>query len=102
MALTKDKIVEQLVTVCKLQRREAIDLVDTFIDHIKHGVEDGQRVKLTGLGAFFMKKQEYQRKRRNIPVAEDTPGWRTPSFFPSVSARDRIQYADVAVSRDVD
>lgn len=102
MALTKDKIIDELVTVCKLQRREAVDLLDTFLDHIKHGVANGERIRLAGFGSFFLKYHKYQRKRRDIVATEDTPKWRTPSFHPSTKVQARIQYADIACSRDVD
>lgn len=102
MALTKDDIIEALVTKNNLQRREAADFFDTFIDNIKKTVERGERAKLVGFGAFYLKKQYYHRKRRDIPVDADTADWRTVTLFPAKKLRDRIQYAGVMVSRDVD
>jgi nucleoid DNA-binding protein len=102
MTLTVDKIVDKLVSENRLQRREAADLVDTFIEHIRLGVEEGRRIALPAFGSFWLKKQRYQRKRRDIPVEVETPVWRTPSFKPSAKLKARIQYATVAESRDVD
>lgn len=101
MALTVDKIVDRLVTQYKLQRREAVDLVDTFFDDIKKQIEKGNRVKLVNFGSFYM-AQRGHRKRRNIPVTEDTPRWRLPSLHSAVAFRRRIQRAQIEVERDVD
>jgi integration host factor subunit alpha len=102
MSLTMDKIVDKLVQDHGLQRREAADLLDTFVEHIRTEVEAGRRVVLPSFGAFFLKKQRHQRKRRDIPVDEDTPAWSIPSFRPAKKLKDRVQYATVAESRDVD
>lgn len=102
MALTRDGVIEALVTENNLQRREAMDFFDTFIDNIKKTVESGERAKLVGFGAFYLKKQSYQRKRRDIPVGDATPKWRTIALFPSVNLRNRVQCAEIAVSKDVD
>lgn len=102
MTLTVDKIVDKLVSENRLQRREATDLVETFIEHLRVGVEEGKRVTLPAFGSFWLKKQPYQRKRRDIPVDVETPVWKTPSFSSSAKLRARIQYATVAESRDVD
>lgn len=102
MALTKDVIIDKLVAEYNLVRREATDLVDTFFDDIKGRVSNRERVKLIGLGAFFLKTEPYHRKRRNIDVDEDTPKWEIPSFTSSQKLRARIQNATRVESKDVD
>jgi nucleoid DNA-binding protein len=102
MALTKDNIVDELVSQYGLVRREALDIVDTFFDDIKTRVTTGGRVRLMNTGVFYLKKQSKHRKRRDIEVTEDTAPWTTVSFKSSQVLRNRIQRADVEVARDVD
>lgn len=102
MALTKDKIVDALVKEFSLQRREAVDFVDTFFDAIKADVSSGKRVKFAGFGSFYLPKKYYHRKMRDIPVDEDTPGWRIPSFTPSLALKARVQRATREERNDVD
>ena len=100
MALTKDDIVEELVTKYKLARREAVDLMDTFIDYIKDSIAQDQTVKIINFGTFFMRKNP-QRKRRNIEIVPDSE-WRIPSLKTAAALRNRSQRAGVEKSRDVD
>jgi nucleoid DNA-binding protein len=102
MALTKDKIVDALVKEFNLQRREAVDFVDTFFDTLKADVTSGERVKLAGFGSFYLPKKYYHRKRRDIPVCDDTPRWRIPSFTPSAALKARVQRATREERKDVD
>lgn len=90
MALTKDKIVDRLVEENGLNKREAKDFVDTFFDDIKERVSKGERVRLAGTGALFLKKQARQRKRRDTPVEGE---WRIPSFMPYPALKGRVQGA---------
>jgi len=102
VALTKDSIVDALVKEFNLQRREAVDFVDTFFDAIKADVSAGKRVKFAGFGSFCLSDRYYQRKRRDIPVDTDTPRWRLPSFYPSVALKARVQRATREERNDVD
>ena len=102
MALTKDKIVDTLVKEFSLQRREAVDFLDTFLDLVKSDVAEGERVRFAGFGSFALSDRYYQRKRRDIPVDTDTPRWRLPSFYPSVALKARIQRATREERKDTD
>jgi nucleoid DNA-binding protein len=97
--MTEDDIINRLVLECNLNRIEAKDLVEAFLSDIKNRVSSGERVKLSGLGTFFLKTQDYQRKRRDIPVDEDTPPWRTVSFKPSPAIQARVQRALIEEKR---
>lgn len=97
--MTLDDIIDNLVLTCGLNRVEAKDLATTFFDYVKEQVSAGNRAKLSGLGTFYLKDQDYQRKRRNIPVDEDTPVWRTVSFSPSPAIQARVQRALIEEKR---
>lgn len=99
MALTRDNILDELVSKYKLQRREAKDVLDTMIDDMKKVIEEGGRAKLAGFGSLVLNYQYYARKRRNI---QEEHRWRTVTFIPSIKLKARIQRADIEISRDVD
>lgn len=101
MALTREKIVDELVSRYGLQRREAVDFLDTFLDDIKRRVSDGERASLVGFGVLYLHGIGH-RKRRNIPVTDDIPDWRIPTIKISGILKKRVQRAVVEESRDVD
>ena len=102
MALTKDDIIDRFVVEFNLQRREAVDLVDTMLDQIKTEVSEGKRVKFAGFGSFFLGKKTFHRKTRDIPVTDETERWRLPSFTASKALRARVQRAVYEEAKDVD
>ena len=101
MALTRDKIIDRLVEEHGVQRREAVDFYDTFVEDIKKAVNAGERVRLTAFGALQKRQQRYHHKRADIDQT-DLPFWTTVSFIPSAILRKRIQRASVYLARDVD
>ena len=101
MALTREKIIDKLVSECGLKRREATDLYDTFIQDIKDAVNAGDRALLPGFGQLRFRRQPYKLKRADIPE-EDRPKWSVVHFTPSSMLMKRIQRALIEESRDVD
>ena len=99
MALTRDRIIDRLVWEYGLQRREAIDLYDTFIEDMKLKIENGERVRWAGFGTFRKKQHYYKRKRADV---EQTDNWRVITLEPAVALKKRIQRASVVEARDVD
>jgi integration host factor subunit alpha len=78
---------------------EAKDIIDVFFDDVKNRLAQGEQVILPGIGGFKLKRQYYQRKRRDIPVTEDTPRWQTLTFVPHEDLRARIQRAEIEEER---
>lgn len=102
MALTKDDIIDGLVKEYGLVRREALDFVDTLFSDIKQRVSDGAPVKIPGTGTFFMRKQHYHRRRRNIKLTEESRAWHTIGFRADATLHKRIQRSLIEEGRDVD
>lgn len=97
--MTLDTIIDELVVRYGLSRIEAKDICETLFDDIKQRISKGERVKLTGLGTFSLKKQSYHRKRRDIPVDEDTQQWTTVYFKPAHAVLARVQRALIEEER---
>ena len=97
--MTLDNIIDELVVRFGLNRVEAKDICETLFDDIKQRISKGERVKLTGLGTFSLKKQSYHRKRRDIPVDEDTQQWTTVYFKPAHAVLAKVQRALIEEER---
>ena len=92
-------IIDRLVTEYNLQRREAIDIYDTFIEDLKLKINNGERVRWAGFGSFFKRQQSYKRKKADI---EQEHNWKGVTLHPAEALKKRIQRAAVVEARDVD
>ena len=99
MALTRDGIVDKLVAEYGLQRREAIDLYDTFIEDLKQQIDDGKTVRWAGFGSFLKKEQAYQRRVSDVDYDQK---WRVVTLRPAAPLQKRIQRAAVVEARAID
>ncbi|CAK0773974.1 integration host factor subunit alpha [Gammaproteobacteria bacterium] len=72
MAVTKASIAEHLFQELGLNMREAKDLVEIFFEEVKHALEAGHQVKLSGFGNFDLRKKR-QRPGRNPKTGEEIP-----------------------------
>jgi len=98
--MTNQDIIDRLVVEVGLNRAEARDLVELLFADIRERVTKGERVRLIGLGALFIKKQYYQRKRRDIELTPEDPNWQTVSFSVSSKLKARIQRALIELRRE--
>ena len=57
MALTKADMAEKLFDELGLNKREAKELVELFFEEIRHALESGQQVKLSGFGNFDLREK---------------------------------------------
>jgi integration host factor subunit alpha len=72
MALTKADMAEKLFDELGLNKREAKELVELFFEEIRHALENGQQVKLSGFGNFDLRERN-QRPGRNPKTGEEIP-----------------------------
>jgi len=69
MAMTKASIVERVTTQCGCTRKEAIEYVETIFRIMKHTLEGGEEIKISGFGKFAV-KQKNARRGRNPQTGE--------------------------------
>jgi integration host factor subunit alpha len=72
MALTKADMAEKLFDELGLNKREAKEVVELFFEEIRHALENGQQVKLSGFGNFDLREKN-QRPGRNPKTGEEIP-----------------------------
>ncbi|WP_190303231.1 integration host factor subunit alpha [Methylomonas rhizoryzae] len=72
MALTKADIAEKLFEDLGLNKREAKEIVELFFEEIKHSLESGEQVKISGFGKFELRDKN-GRPGRNPKTGEEIP-----------------------------
>ncbi|UDG80940.1 Integration host factor subunit alpha [Candidatus Hartigia pinicola] len=94
MALTKAEISEKVFEKLSISKRDAKDLVETFFEEVRHSLENGKQVKLSGFGNFDLRNKN-QRPGRNPKTGEDIPitARRVVTFHPGQKLKNRIEKA---------
>jgi len=92
MALTKAEMAERLFEELGLNKREAKELVETFFEHIRGALENGQQVKLSGFGNFDLRDKK-QRPGRNPKTGQEIPitARRVVTFRPGQKLKQRVE-----------
>jgi len=92
MALTKADMSERLFEELGLNKREAKELVDLMFEEIRHTLENGEQVKLSGFGNFDLRDKN-QRPGRNPKTGEEIPisARRVVTFRPGQKLKARVE-----------
>jgi integration host factor subunit alpha len=92
MALTKADMAERLFEEVGLNTREAKDVVDCLFEEIRHALEEGKPVKLSGFGNFDLRDKN-QRPGRNPKTGEEIPisARRVVTFRPGQKLKSRVE-----------
>jgi integration host factor subunit alpha len=91
-ALTKAELAEALFEQLGLNKREAKEFVDFFFEQVRHSLEAGEQVKLSGFGNFELRDKN-QRPGRNPKTGEEIPisARRVVTFRPGQKLRLRVE-----------
>jgi len=94
MALTKAEIAEHLYEKVGINRKDAKELVETFFEEIRHALENGEQVKISGFGNFDL-RDKAERPGRNPKTGEDIPisARRVVTFRPGQKFKARVEDA---------
>ncbi|WP_019218044.1 integration host factor subunit alpha [Legionella tunisiensis] len=91
-ALSKAVIAETLCDELKLARPDAKEMVEEFYETLRHALENGQHVKLSGFGNFTLRDKP-QRPGRNPKTGEEIPvvARRVVTFKPGLKLKTKIE-----------
>ncbi len=94
MTLTKAELADLLFEQVGLNKREAKDMVEAFFEEIRHALEAGDTVKLSGFGNFELRKKS-ERPGRNPKTGEEIPisARRVVTFHASQKLKTRVDEA---------
>ena len=92
MALTKAELADFLFNKVGLNKREANDIVEKFFEEIRISLENGQHVKLSGFGNFYL-RDKAQRPGRNPKTGQAIPiaARRVVTFHPSPKLKQEVE-----------
>jgi len=89
--MTKAEIVERVQTATGLTKKEAFELTEAVFTAMKHTLESGENLKISGFGQFYV-KQKADRKGRNPQTGESMTitARQVVTFKPSMVLRQAI------------
>ena len=89
--LTKADLIEEVLRVTELPRKESETIVETIFDSIIEAIQKGEKIEIRGFGSFRT-RQRKGRVGRNPKTGEkvDVPAKKIPFFKPSKELKDFV------------
>ncbi len=89
--MTKADLVEEVVGVCNLSKKDAEVIVNTVFSSITEALEKDDKIELRGFGSFRVRKRR-SRQGRNPKTGAlvEVPEKRIPYFKPGKELKDLI------------
>lgn len=91
-ALSKAQIAQTLSDSLKLSKSASKELVEHFFEQVRHALEHGNHVKLSGFGNFILRDKP-QRPGRNPKTGEEIPvdARRVVTFKPGLKLKTKVE-----------
>jgi integration host factor subunit beta len=95
--MTKADLVEEVIKVTQLPRKEAEVTVETIFESVISALQSGDKIEIRGFGSFRT-RQRKPRVGRNPKTGErvDVPAKKIPFFKPSKELKDLVNDSAVA------
>jgi integration host factor subunit beta len=95
--LTKADLIEEVLKVTELPRKESETIVETIFDSIIEAIQKGEKIEIRGFGSFRT-RQRRGRVGRNPKTGEkvEVPAKRIPFFKPSKELKDFVNSEEAA------
>src|SRR5437588_3642659 len=95
--LTKADLIEEVLNVTELPRKESETIVETIFDSIIATLQKGEKIEIRGFGSFRT-RQRRGRVGRNPKTGEkvEVPAKRIPFFKPSKELKDFVNSEQAA------
>jgi len=92
--LTKADLIEEVLRVTELPRKESETIVETIFDSIIQSIQKGEKIEIRGFGSFRT-RQRRGRIGRNPKTGEkvEVPAKKIPFFKPSKELKDFVNTA---------
>jgi integration host factor subunit beta len=97
--MTKADLVEEVIRVAVLSKKDAESVVNTVFGQIMEALKSDDKIELRGFGSFRVRRRR-SRLGRNPKTGDrvDVPSKRIPYFKPGKELRDLINDAEGAAS----
>jgi len=95
--LTKADLIEEVLNVTELPRKESETIVETIFDNIIAALQKGEKIEIRGFGSFRT-RQRQPRVGRNPKTGArvEVPAKRIPFFKPSKELKDLVNTGDTS------
>ena len=92
--LTKADLIEEVLNVTELPRKESETIVETIFDNIIAALQKGEKIEIRGFGSFRTRERR-GRVGRNPKTGEkvEVPAKKIPYFKPSKELKDFVNHA---------
>jgi integration host factor subunit beta len=92
--LTKADLIEEVLRITELPRKESETIVETIFDSIIGSLQKGQKIEIRGFGSFRTRDRR-GRVGRNPKTGEkvEVPAKKIPFFKPSKELKDFVNNA---------
>jgi integration host factor subunit beta len=101
--LTKADLIEEVLNITELPRKESETIVETIFDSIIGALQKGEKIEIRGFGSFRT-RQRRGRVGRNPKTGEkvEVPAKKIPFFKPSKELKDFVNNstAQASAARD--
>ena len=89
--LTKADLIEEVLNVTELPRKESETIVETIFDSIIGALQKGEKIEIRGFGSFRTRERR-GRMGRNPKTGErvEVPAKKIPYFKPSKELKDVV------------
>jgi integration host factor subunit beta len=105
LTLTKADLIEEVLRITELPRKESETVVETIFDSIIESLQKGEKIEIRGFGSFRT-RQRRGRVGRNPKTGEkvEVPPKNIPFFKPSKELKDFVNNSsdESAASANVD
>jgi integration host factor subunit beta len=99
--LTKADLIEEVLRVTEVPRRDSETIVETIFDSIIQSLQKGEKIEIRGFGSFRT-RQRRGRVGRNPKTGEkvEVPAKKIPFFKPSKELKDFVNNSEGAGSAE--
>ena len=93
--LTKADLIEEVLRITELPRKESETIVETIFDSIIGSLQKGQKIEIRGFGSFRTRERRGRVGRNPKTGAKvEVPAKKIPFFKPSKELKDYVNNAE--------
>src|SRR5947207_11986071 len=93
--LTKADLIEEVLRITELPRKESETIVETIFDSIIQSLQQGQKIEIRGFGSFRTRERRGRVGRNPKTGAKlEVPAKKIPFFKPSKEFKDFVNSAE--------
>ena len=97
--LTKADLIEEILRITELPRKESETIVETIFDSIIGSLQKGQKIEIRGFGSFRTRERRGRIGRNPKTGAKvEVPAKKIPFFKPSKDLKDFVNSAEAQAS----